>query len=135
MSFFCASRQSESQLLEGDIIERVEGPTAWASPVVLAPKPPGQIRLCVDMHCANGAIIRERLKLPTVDEVLEELNGSTVFSKLNLRHGFHQVELHADSRDITTFVAHAGLLCYQRLSFGLGLMRHLTNTKTSSDRL
>ena len=44
------------------------------------------------MRRANEAIIRERLPIPTVDEVLEELNGSTVFSKLDLRHGFHQVE-------------------------------------------
>ena len=54
-----------------------------------------------DMRRANEAIIRERLPIHTVDEVLEELNDSTVFSKLDLRHGFHQVELHADSRDIT----------------------------------
>ena len=106
-------------LLEGDIIERVEGPTTWASPVVEAPKPSGEIRLCVDMRRANEAIIRERLPIPTVDEALEELNGSTVFSKLDLRHGFHQVELHADSRDITTFVTHDGLFRYKRLSFGV----------------
>ena len=78
------------ELLEGDTIERVEGPTTWASPVVVAPKPSGEIRLCVDMRRANEAIIRERLLIPTVDEVLEELNGSTVFSKLDLRHGFQQ---------------------------------------------
>ena len=107
------------ELLEGDIIERVEGPTTWASPVVVAPKPSGEIRLCVDVRRANEAISRERLPIPTVDEVLEELNGSTVFSKLDLRHGFHQVELHADSRDITTFVTHDGLFRYKRLSFGV----------------
>ena len=71
------------------------------------------------MRRANEAIIRERLPIPTVEEVLEELNGSTVFSKLDLRHGFHQVELHADSRDITTFVTHDGLFRYKRLSFGV----------------
>ena len=107
------------ELLERDTIERVEGPTIWASPVVVAPKPSGEIRLCVDMRRANEAIIRERLPIPTVDEVLEELNGSTVFSKLDLRHGFHQVELHADSRDITTFITHDGLFSYKRLSFGV----------------
>ena len=74
-----------NELLENDIIERVEGPTTWISPVVVAPKPSGDIRLCVDMRRANEAIIRERLPIPTVDEVLESLNGSTVFSKLDLR--------------------------------------------------
>ena len=47
-------------------------------------------RLCVDMRCANKAILRERLPIPTVDEVLEELNGCTVLSKLDLNLGFHQ---------------------------------------------
>ena len=97
----------------------MESPTTWASPVVVAPKPSGEIRLCVDIRRANEAIIRERLPIPTVDEVLEELNGSTIFSKLDLRHGFHQVELHTNSRDITTFVTHDGLFRYKRLSFGV----------------
>ena len=52
---------------------------------------------------ANEAIVRERLPIPTVDEVLESLNGSTVFSKLDLRWGFHQIELKPNSRDITAF--------------------------------
>ena len=79
------------ELLENDIIERVEGPTTWVSPVVVAPTPSGDIRLCVDMRRANKSIVRERWPIPTVDEVFESLNGSTVFSKLELRCGFHQI--------------------------------------------
>ena len=107
------------ELVKEDIVERVEGPTTWASPVVVAPKPSGEIRLCVDMCRANEAIVRERLPIPTIDKVPEELNGSTVFSTLDLRCGFHQIELHEDSRDITTFLTHEGLLHYKRLSFGV----------------
>ena len=70
-----------NELLEKDIIEKVEGPTAWVSPVVVAPKASGDIRLCVDMRRANEAIVRERLPIPTIDEVVESLNGSAVFSK------------------------------------------------------
>lgn len=50
---------------------------------------------------------------------MEELNGSIVFSKLDLHHGFHQIELHQDSRDITNFVTHEGLFCHKTLSFGV----------------
>ena len=67
-----------NELLANDIIERVEGPTTWISPVVVVPKPSGDIRLCVEMRIANEAIVRESLPIPTVDEVLESLNGSTV---------------------------------------------------------
>ena len=52
------------------IIEPVQGPTPWVSPLVIVPKPSGAVRLCVDMRRANEAIIRERHSIPTVDEVL-----------------------------------------------------------------
>jgi len=71
------------------------------------------------MHRANEAIVRERLPIPTVDEVLESLNGSTVFSKLDLRWGFHQIELEPNSRDITSFATDDGIFRYRRLSFGV----------------
>ena len=108
-----------NELLEIDIIERVEGPTTWISPVVVAPKPSGDIRLCVDMRRANEAIVRERLPTPTVDEVLEGLNGSTVFPKLDLRWGFHQIKLEPTSRDITSFATDDGIFRYKRLNFGV----------------
>ena len=71
-------------LIAKDIVERVTGPTSRVSPVVIAPKASGDIRLFVDMRKANAAIIRERIPIPTENEVLENLNGSAVFSKLDL---------------------------------------------------
>ena len=68
---------------------------------------------------ANQAIIRERHPIPTVDEVLQSLNQSTVFSKIDLKWGYHQVELDPESRSITTFVTHCGLYRYKRLMFGI----------------
>ena len=106
-------------LIAKDIVERVNGPTSWVSLVVIAPKASGDIRLCVDMRKANAAIIRERIPFLTVDEVLENLKGSVVFSKLDLCLGFHQIELDEDSRDITTFATHDGLFRYKKLSFGV----------------
>ena len=103
------------ELVSADIIEPVEGPTPWVSPVVIVPKSGGDIRLCVDMRKANEAIIRERHPIPTVDEILYNVNGSKVFSKLDLKWGFHQIELEEESRNITTFVTHKGLFRYKRL--------------------
>ena len=109
-----------SELESLDIIEKVTGPTSWVSPAVFAPKPnQDDIRICVDMRCANQAILREKLPMPTVDDVLEEMNGSSVFSKLDLKLGFHQVELDESSRDITTFAVGDSLYRYKRLSFGI----------------
>ncbi|XP_033760746.1 uncharacterized protein K02A2.6-like [Pecten maximus] len=77
------------------------------------------MRLCVDMRQANTAIIRERHPIPTVDEVIHDLNQSTVFNKLDLKWAFHQIELSEASRPITTFVTHKGLYRYKRLMFGI----------------
>ena len=112
-------KEKVKELVAMDIIELVEGPTPWVSSVVVVPKQNDEIRLCVDMQRANEAIIRERYPIPTVDEVLQNLNQSTVFSKLDLRCGYHQLELHPDSRSITTFTTHCGLYRYKRLMFGI----------------
>ena len=100
-------------------IEPVQSPTPWVNLVVIVPKPSGAVRLCVDMRQANEAVVPERHPIPTVDEVLQDLNGSTVMSKMDLRLGFHQLELHEDSRPITTFATHLGLFRYTRLFFGV----------------
>ncbi|CAC5363752.1 unnamed protein product [Mytilus coruscus] len=104
-----------------DIIERVHGPTPWVSPIVVAPKPksPGEIRICVDMRLPNQAIQRERHITPTIDDLIVDLNGAKVFSKMDLLNGYHQLELTQESRNITTFTTHVGLRRYKRLSFGV----------------
>ncbi|XP_031574960.1 uncharacterized protein K02A2.6-like [Actinia tenebrosa] len=107
------------ELVNMDIIEEVQGPTPWVSPIVVVPKADGDIRLRVDMRQANTAIIRERYPIPTIDEVLERLNESTLFTKLDLKWGFHQIELEAEPRKITTFATHKGLFQYKRLMFGI----------------
>ena len=63
------------ELLDYDIIEEVDGPTPWVNPVVIIPKADGDIRLCIDMRRANEAIIRGRYPMPTVDELLHNMNG------------------------------------------------------------
>ena len=50
-----------------------------------APKPDGGVRVCVDLRRANEAIVRERHPMPTVEDLLHDINGSIVFSKLDLK--------------------------------------------------
>jgi hypothetical protein len=107
------------ELEELDIIESVQGPTPWVSPLVAVPKANGEVRVCVDMRRANEAVIRERYPIPTLEETVQALNGETVFSKLDLRWGYHQIELHPDSRGLTTFSTPQGLNRSKRLIFGL----------------
>ena len=79
-------------------------PTGWVSvPVVMPKKDHSQIRLNVDMRVANQAIPRRHTQHPTIDDVVNELSGSTVFSHLDMSKGYHQLELKESSRSATTF--------------------------------
>eukprot|EP00794_Sanderia_malayensis_P000736 gene736-biopygen16 len=111
-----AIQELESQ----GIIEKVPDsqPTPWVSAIVTVPKKDGNVRICVDMRAANTAIKRVRHLIPTVADVSLELNGAKFFSKLDLSQAYHQLELHPDSRYITTFSTHLGLYRYKRLNFG-----------------
>lgn len=104
-----------------DIIETVDGPTPWVSPIVIVmkPKSPNENRLCVDMREPNKAILRSRHISTTLDDMILDLHGSKVFSKLDLKNGYHQLELDEKSRNITTFTTHVGLRRYKRLRFGI----------------
>ena len=66
-----------------DIIEKVDSPTPWVSPIVAAlkPKKPEEIHICVDMRLQNLAIKRTRHIMLTINDILVQMNKSTVFSK------------------------------------------------------
>ena len=70
------------------------------------------------MGAPNHAIKRARHVIPTIEDLRHDVNGAKVFSKLDLAKGFHQLELHEDSRGITTFSTHVGLRRFCHLNFG-----------------
>lgn len=107
------------ELLQKDIIEKVEGPSEWISPIVPILKENGDVRICIDMRRANTAIKRENHPLPTMDQLLTKIKDAEVFSKLDIKDAFHQLELHPDSRHITTFISAKGLYRYKRMMFGV----------------
>ena len=68
--------------------------TTWISPLVTQPKKAiGERRVCVDMRKPNEAMLREKRKFPTVENILQELNGAVKFPKLDLNDSYHQLEL------------------------------------------
>ena len=119
---FHVRKKLEEQLLNDEklgVIEKTEGPTPWVSPVVVVPMKDGKVRVCVDMRQVNKSIKRERHVTPTINEVINDLNGAKVFSKLDLNRGYNQLELAPESRYLTTFSTHLGLRRFQRLNFGV----------------
>ncbi|XP_052809097.1 uncharacterized protein K02A2.6-like [Mya arenaria] len=114
------------ELEELDIIEKVNTTSKWVNPIVVVPKK-HDIRLCIDMRRANEAVKRERYPIPTTEEVLQDPNNSTVFSKLNIKMAYHQIELDQESREMTTFMTHKGMYRYKRLMFGVSCAPEMYN--------
>ncbi|XP_055700122.1 uncharacterized protein K02A2.6-like [Phlebotomus papatasi] len=108
-----------TELLRTDIIEEVNEPSAWVSPVVIVGKDKGDIRLCVDMRQVNKAIRRENHYMPTFEDFLPRLTSAKIFSRLDIKSAFHQVELDESSRHLTTFITHKGMYRFKRLMFGI----------------
>ena len=101
------------------LTEPPSGPTDWVNMAVMALKPNGDYRLALDMRNANKAIKRVRYNLPTVDDILHRISGSTWFSILDLNSAFHQLELDESCRYITVFSTPLGPRQMTRLFFGV----------------
>ena len=115
-------RKAEEKLVrleKLDIIETVHEPTPWVSPIVAVPKPksPNEVRMCVGMRLPNKVIQQERHITLAMDDILCDVNGAVVFSKLDLNDGYHQLELDPTSQYITTFSTHCCLRRNKRLNF------------------
>ena len=98
------------KIIANNIIEKVDKPTSWVSPVEITLKRSvNEIRLNVEMRESNKAIPWAHTVMPRLDDIIHKLNGATVFSHLDMNHGYHQLELNENSCDITMFATHLGL--------------------------
>ena len=112
--------QAELQRMEQlGVITRVDKPTDWCAGMVVVPKPNGNVRICVDLTKLNECVHRERLILPSVEQILAQLTGAKVFSKLDANSGFWQIRLSEESAILTTFITPFGRFCFNRLPFGI----------------
>ena len=103
---------------EQNIIEEHEGPAPWISNPVLAPKDDGGIRITADMRQGNKAIKSTNVPIPRVEDIQSQLAGNEVFSKLDCKSAFHQLESEEESRNITVFHDGDCLMKYRKLSMG-----------------
>ena len=110
------ARQIEQQLADG-IIQPSASP--WASPVVLVKKANGKWRFCVDYRRLNAVTIRDSYPLPRMDDALDSLSRAKLFSVMDARSGYWQVDVAREDREKTAFITHVGHFEYLRMLFGL----------------
>lgn len=101
----------------------------YASPILMAKKPGGGLQFCVDYRKLNSITCKDQYPLPLIDEVLERVSHAEMFTKLDIRQGFHRIHMHPDSEEYTTFRTRYGSYKYKVMPF------RLTNGPVAFQRL
>ena len=107
-----------TEMLEIGAIRRSE--SLWVSAVVLVRKKDGSLRFCIDLRKLNSQTVKDAYSIPRIEDSLDSLNGSCIFTSIDLKAGYWQVELDEDSIPLTAFmVGPLGFYECVRMPFGL----------------
>jgi hypothetical protein len=91
----------------------------WAAPVLFMEKKDGTRRMCIDYRALNEVTIKNKYPLPRIEDLFNQLRGANVFSKIDLRSGYHQLRIRPSDIPKTTFITKYGLYEFTVMSFGL----------------
>ncbi|GJV20014.1 putative reverse transcriptase domain-containing protein, partial [Tanacetum coccineum] len=107
----------ELELLEKGFIRPSSSP--WGAPVLFVKKKDRSYRMCINYRKLNKLTVKNRYPLPRVDDLFDQLQGSSVYSKIDLRSGYHQLRIREEDIPITAFQTRYGHYEFQVMPFGL----------------
>ncbi|GKC70420.1 putative reverse transcriptase domain-containing protein [Tanacetum coccineum] len=93
--------------------------SSWGAPVLFVKKKDGSFRMCIDYRELNKLTVKNRYPLPRIDDLFDQLQGSSVYSKIDLRSGYHQLRIKEEDILITAFRTRYGHFKFQVMLFGL----------------
>ncbi|GJT51621.1 putative reverse transcriptase domain-containing protein [Tanacetum coccineum] len=93
--------------------------STWGAPVLFFKKKDGLFRMCIDYRELNKLTVKNRYPLPRIDDLFDQLQGSSVYSKIDLWSGYHQLRVHKEDIPKTTFRTRYGHYEFQVMPFGL----------------
>ena len=110
-------QEERQELSKSDLIAEYNGP--WCSNVVIVTKKDGTARFCIDYRKLNEITKKDVYPLPSIEVCLDALAGARYFSTFDLRSGYHQIPMDADSIEKTAFVTREGTFAFKVMPFGL----------------